>query len=307
MSRRWTYRLPGQLRQGDLPRLAGGAQDADGFVDCHEPGVFPHDVEDGRGGGGCERVRLHVQSLQHVPQNRFAFPLAGGVIAAVAAQFRARGGALPEFCQGYRLQPVQVGILQQPGRGAFPCPGGRFSASCFGEKRAQVFGLPAGVQDVELPEEPPLQGSGARTAFLFEAGNALLPCLHFRCPGGDGEFRFLELAFAGHFRRVRFAGMCCAPLVAPVFGFLEAHAGKSCFEAGGLFLFFEGFAEAKVLPVVFEGIDAVVEVGNRLFFRLEETASLLQVVDRGHEVVLAVAPGRFAPSCRGRSGRRRVC
>ena len=239
-------------------------------------------------------------------QDGFAFSFAGGVKIALFPDFRNGRCSPPEFCHGERFQLVDEGVLQQARGGAFTRPGWRFFPSGFMEKGVQVFAFATGIPDMELFKEFLLQGGGTGLPLFFQAFNLGFPLAYGVCVLGDGlgmasleafELGFLVLAFAGHLRGVRFPGVGGSVMVPPGFCLLQVHLGDAGFEAGKGFRFLQVFFELLVMLVRFKGGNALVDGGNGLLLRLEESPFGLQVIDGRDKVFLLVAACQHAGKC----------
>lgn len=91
----------------------GHRQHACGFVHGDKPFIF---VKNGRF-GGVHHLRFldigfHFQSLQHVPEYRFALGFAGRIEMAVLPDFRFGGRSPPKFGHGQRVITVAESVLQ---------------------------------------------------------------------------------------------------------------------------------------------------------------------------------------------------
>ena len=109
-----------------------------------------------------ERVRLHLQPFGHESQQRAAFAEAGGVETAVLPDFGAVRRAVPEFPHGQGLHAVEVGVLQEFGRGAF-AGAARGNHAPAREDLLYRKALSAGVQNPVLLEQPVLEPGGRMT------------------------------------------------------------------------------------------------------------------------------------------------
>ncbi|EAU69316.1 hypothetical protein STIAU_8008 [Stigmatella aurantiaca DW4/3-1] len=155
-----------------LRRVAArDGQEATGFVDGEQPGIFIDEPQRIPLAGGLSRREggIHPQALQHVGQDPATLAVAGRVVQA-RVPFTGEGrGPPPELGEGQRFQVVAVGLRQELGRGAVSrAAGGRLG----GEQGAQGLLLAASVRnDVVvgnlLPELP-----GALGAQVLDRGAA---------------------------------------------------------------------------------------------------------------------------------------
>ena len=149
--------LPEPVQQGFGAGAARHGEHAGGFADHEDVGVFVEDAGFAVGGEfAVEGVGFDVQAFQHEAQQGAAFAGAGGVEAALLADFRAGGGAVPEFAHGEGRKMMAVSVLQELRGGAVARAAGRDKAAT-GEDFADGEGFAAGVADAVLVEDPGLQ------------------------------------------------------------------------------------------------------------------------------------------------------
>ena len=261
-------------------------------------------------GGGVghlllQRVVVHVEALEHVLQDGAALARTGGVeVPMFAYLVRCRRAAPPELGHAEGLPLVEVGLLEQLGRGTLAGAGGRGALAGGGEDGAEVFGLAAGVEHLEVPEEAHLQGGGAAVAFglqLADGGEqAVEGGLRFGfagLPGAFGALVFgllvLALARQGGFLVGRQGGRL-AQAVACVAGLLHQtpHPGQ-VFVGLAAHVIERSLCMMQGLVSLQRG-DAAVQGGNLLFLLPEEAVGPEQVVDGRHEEGQAVLPRQDA-------------
>ena len=139
-------------------RAAGHGQHAGRFLGHDEVGIFiPHDrIGQQPVRVALQRIRFDVDALQHIAEQRPALAGAGGVERPAAPHFAGRGGAVPEFADGQRLEPVLQGVLQQLRRRAV-ARAARRDKPPVGEDLPDRASLAPAVQHDILLEQPVLQ------------------------------------------------------------------------------------------------------------------------------------------------------
>ena len=116
-----------------------------------------------------QRIRLHVEPLHHIAQQRSAFARAGRVEASLLAHFAGGRGSVPELPHRNGLEAVGIRILQQFGRSTV-AGAARRHESPVGEDVEYAAALPFRVEHDVLRKDPALElGGGIGT---------LLPCGH---------------------------------------------------------------------------------------------------------------------------------
>ena len=293
--------------RGGVGLPARHGEQAGGLIDDEQPRVLVDRAQAvGRGVGHLllQRVVVHVEALEHVFQDGAALARTGGVEAAVLAYLVRRRAAPPELGHAEGLPLVEVGLLEQLGCGTFAGTGGRGALAGGGEDGAEVLGLAAGVEHLEVPEEAHLQSGGAAVAFglqLADGGlQAVAGGLRFGFAGLPGAFGtlvfgLLVLAFArqGGFLVGRQVGRLAALLPSGA-GFLqgEAHGGQG-FVGLTAHVIERSLCMMQGLVSLQRG-DAAVQGGNLLFLLLEEAVGPEQVVDGRNEEGQAVLPRQYA-------------
>ena len=293
--------------RGGVGLPARHGEQAGGLVDDEQPRVLIDRAQAvGRSVGHLllQRVVVHVEALEHVLQDGAALARTGGVETAVLAYLVRRRAAPPELGHAEGLPLVEIGLLEQLGRGTLACTGGRGTLAGGGEDGAEVFGLAAGVEHLEVPEEAHLQGGGAAVAFGLQFADggeqAVEGGLRFGfagLPGAFGALVFgllvLALARQGGFLVGRQGGRL-AQAVACIAGLLHQTPHFGQVFVGLALDFLHLFLQQTHVLVGLQRGDAAVQGGNLFFLLLEEAVGPEQVVDGRHEEGQAVLPRQDA-------------
>ena len=102
-------------------------------------------------------IWLNIEPLQHEGEQRAAFARAGRIEASLMPDFFLWGGAVPEFAHCQRFEAMEIGVLQELGRGAVPSPSGRDEAA-LGKDFQYALPLSKCIQHDILIEQPLLKG-----------------------------------------------------------------------------------------------------------------------------------------------------
>ena len=293
--------------RGGVGLPARHGEQAGGLVDDEQPLVLVDRAQAVGGGVGhllLQRVVVHVEALEHVLQDGAALARTGGVEVPMFAYLVRRRAAPPELGHAEGFPLVEVGLLEQLGCGTLAGTGGRGALAGGGEDGAEVFGLAAGVEHLEVPEEAHLQGGGAAVAFGLQFADGGLQAVEgglrlgfAGLPGAFGTLVFgllvLALARQGGFLVGRQGGRLAALLPSGA-GFLqgEAHGGQG-FVGPAAHVIERSLCMMQGLVSLQRG-DAAVQGGNLLFLLPEEAVGPEQVVDGRHEEGQAVLPRQDA-------------
>lgn len=201
------------------------------------------------------------------------------------------------------MQPRDIGILEQLGGGALPCPGRRHALRRIGKELVQVAHLAPGVEHAEPGEEPVLQFGRAAVTFVFQPHDLLGECPNTGARSSKAfvpplpetpQFGLFVLALAdecGKKRLVRALRTLPVPLRLGAEGCRAGLVQRACGLPCEALQLRAGLAQ---LRVALQTGDTPVERRDGRLLLPEEVARTEHVVDRRNEVGMAVAPRKIA-------------
>ena len=107
--------------------------------------------------GDLQRTPRHGEHPRRLVGHYAAFARTGRIEASLMPDFFLWGGAVPEFAHCQRFEAMEVGVLQELGRGAVPSPSGRDQAA-LGKDFQYALPLSKRIQHDILIEQPLLKG-----------------------------------------------------------------------------------------------------------------------------------------------------